>query len=72
MAKSKVEMLLARAAGRSIDEDPQLASDLVDGRLRQLQLSAIAKLRGETKEFVKARLMTRMNDPEFKKIYGNE
>ena len=33
LANSKVEMLLARAAGRSIDEDPQLASDLVDGRL---------------------------------------
>lgn len=59
-------------AGRSVDDEPQLESNLVDGRLMHRQLSAISKLRGNSNEFVKTCLMTRMNNLEFKTIYGNE
>ena len=67
----KYVMILAKAAGRSMDDAPEdLASDLQEGRLPHHILAEIAKLKGKCKEFVLARLVSKKDDPSFKERFG--
>ena len=71
---NEIERPFAKAAGRSPDDPPEmLVDDLVDGRLPCHILSEITKkLKRKIKAFVKARLMTKKDDTDFKKNFCGE
>ena len=67
----KYEMILANAAGRSMDDAAEdLASDLQEGRLPHQILAEIANKKGKCKEFVLARLVSKKDDTSFKERFG--
>ena len=68
---AKIEGFLAKAAGRNVDDPPEiLADDLKEGKLLHRLLSGIEKLKGKVKDFVKTCLMTKKGDPEFHIKFG--
>ena len=65
------EVMLAKAAGRSPKDHPDmLVDDLQDGRLPRHMLEAIVKERGKCKDCVLARLMSKKGDPDFIAQFG--